>query len=77
MSTTRKAIALAAGIFVCALVVTPFVLAINRFDWGVGLLLVAPVLVWLLMRTGKALERWAHHEPGTRPSDPDYPDDSA
>ena len=55
--------------------VTTFALAINRFDWGVGLLLVAPVMVWLLLRLGKALERWARNEPDTPPVDPDFPDD--
>ena len=75
--TLRQAIALLAGIGLCALVVTPFALAINRFDWGVGLLLVAPLMVWLLLRAGKALERWARNEPDTPPVDPDFPDDGA
>jgi hypothetical protein len=74
MSTARKAIALVIGIAVCALAVTPFALAINSFDWGVGLLLVAPLLVWLLLRIGKALERWANNEPNRPPPDPDFPD---
>lgn len=75
MSRSRKAIALLTGMAVCVLAVTPFALAINRFDWGVGLLLVAPLFVWLLMRVGKALERWARNEPDTPPPDPDFPDD--
>lgn len=75
MNTPRHAIALLAGIAVCVLAVTPFALAINRFDWGVGLLLVAPLLVWVLLRIGKALERWARNESGKPPPDPDFPDD--
>jgi hypothetical protein len=71
----RKAVALVAGIGLCLLLVTPFALAINRFDWGVALLLVAPLMVWLLLRIGKALERWARNEPDTPPPDPDFPDD--
>jgi len=74
MNTPRKAIALITGIGLCTLAVTPFVLAINRFDWGVGLLLVAPLLVWFLLRVGKALECWARNEPDTPSPDPDFPD---
>jgi hypothetical protein len=77
MSISRKAIALVTGIAICILAVTPFALAINRFDWGVGLILVAPVLVWLLLRVGKVLERWARNEPDTLTPDPDFPDDPA
>ncbi len=73
--TLRKTIALIAGIVICLLVVTPFALAINRFDWGVGLILVAPLLVWLLLRMGRALERWARNESDRVPPDPDFPDD--
>jgi hypothetical protein len=71
----RKAIALIAGIAICILLITPFALAINSFDWGVGLLLVAPLLVWFLLWVGKALERWAHNEPDGPPPDPDFPDE--
>jgi cytosine/uracil/thiamine/allantoin permease len=73
--TWRKAIALVAGMVICILVITPFVLAINRFDWGVGLLLVAPLLIWLLLRLGRVMESWARNEVGQRPPDPDFPDD--
>ncbi len=74
-NTLRKAIALIAGIGLCTLVVTPFALAINSFDWGVGLLLVAPFVVWLLLWMGQVLERWARNEPDTPPVDLDFPDD--
>lgn len=75
MREPRKAIALLGGILLAALVVTPFALAINRYDWGVGLLLAAPLIVWVLLRVGRALERWARNEADTLPPDPDYPDD--
>ena len=71
----RKTIALVAGIGICTLLITPFALAINRFDWGVGLLLVAPFYIWLLLWIAKALERWARNEPKSAPLDPDFPDD--
>jgi hypothetical protein len=73
---TREAAALVTGVTLCILTVTPFVLAINTFDWGVGLMLTAPVFVWLLMWAGKKLERWARNENTTPPKDPDYPDDA-
>lgn len=66
--------ALVLGLLLCAAMLTPFVLAINRFDWGVGLLPLAPLLVWLLLRSGKALERWARNDTDTAPPDPDFPD---
>lgn len=75
MGNARKLIALLLGVALCILAVTPFALAIHRFDWGVGLLLVAPVLVWLLLRAGRALERWARNEHRALPPDPDFPDD--
>lgn len=77
MSRSRQAVALIGGVVLCIVAVTPFALAINRFDWGVGLILVAPLLVWLLLRVGRALERWARNEPDAPPIDPDFPDDSA
>lgn len=74
-TNARKAVALIAGVVICTLIITPFALAINSFDWGVALLLVAPFLVWLLLWIGKALERWAQNEPKTPPVDPDFPDE--
>ena len=76
MIVSRPMVALLSGIGICALVITPFVLAINSFDWGVGLVLVAPALIWLLLRAGQALERWARNESDTLPPDPDFPDDA-
>jgi hypothetical protein len=75
MSRYRLAFALLLGLVICAGLVIPFVLAINSYDWGVGLLLVAPLLVWILMRIGKALEDWARNLTGESPPDPDFPDD--
>lgn len=75
MKIPREGVALVAGVSLCILAVTPFVLAINTFDWGVGLLLIAPVFVWVLLWAGKKLERWARNTPTAPPPDPDYPDD--
>lgn len=75
MNRFRLGLALSLGLVVCAVLVIPFVLAINSYDWGVGLLLVAPVLVWVLMRIGKRLEDWARNSTAGPPPDPDYPDD--
>tara|TARA_R110001592_G_scaffold232050_1_gene489326 strand:+ start:9378 stop:9578 length:201 start_codon:yes stop_codon:yes gene_type:complete len=64
------------GLVMCAVLVTPFVLAINSYDWGVGLMLLAPLLVWVLMRMGKKLEDWARNTTEKSSQDPDFPDDS-
>jgi len=73
-SGVRHAVALALGLLLWAAMIIPFVLAINHFDWGVGLLLVAPLLVWVLMRIGRALEHWARRDSDSAPVDPDFPD---
>ena len=74
MSQSRAAIAVLLGVALCVVAVAPFALAIKRFDWGVSLVLAAPLLVWLLLRAGRALERWARNEDRT-PPDPDFPDE--
>ena len=71
----RSVAALTVGLVLCILIVTPFVMSIKYFDWGVGLILVAPVLVWVLMRMARALEAWALNESSTHMPDPDYPDE--
>lgn len=74
--TLRKTAALVAAVVLCVVLVTPFVVAIKRYDWGVALLLVAPVWVWLLLRIGRALERWACNAPDALPPDPDFPEEA-
>jgi multisubunit Na+/H+ antiporter MnhG subunit len=76
MNNPRPAVALVIGLVICVLAITPFAWAIKHFDLGVGLLLVAPVLVWVLLRVGQRLERWSRNEPDVPPVDPDYPDDN-
>ncbi|MCK9502938.1 MAG: hypothetical protein M0Q95_01980 [Porticoccaceae bacterium] len=74
-TSVRLAVALALALLLCAATIIPFVLAINHFDWGVGLLLMAPPLVWVLMRGCRALERWARRDShASVPVDPDFPD---
>jgi hypothetical protein len=75
MKASREAIAIVAGVTLCILAVTPFVLAINYYDWGVSLMLLAPAFVWLVLWAGKKLERWARNEADMPPPDPDYPDE--
>jgi uncharacterized membrane protein YgaE (UPF0421/DUF939 family) len=71
----RKIIALVAGVVITIGVATPLGMAIKYNDWGVGLILLAPLVVWALLRMGTALERWANNEPGGLPPDPDFPDE--
>ncbi len=75
MNISREAFALAAGVIVCIIVVTPFAMAIKYLDGGVSFILASPLLIWLLLWAGKKLERWAHNEHDSRPPDPDYPDE--
>ncbi len=75
MSRSRRALAVSLGIFLCLAVVIPLALAINRFDWGVGLILLAPLLIWGLIRSGRALDGWSRNARRTPPVDPDFPDD--
>jgi hypothetical protein len=76
MNRFRLAIALSLGLVLGSALMIPFVLAINNYDWGVGLMLLAPLLVWVLMRIGKGLEAWARNLSGELTQDPDFPDDS-
>jgi hypothetical protein len=76
LSTLRGAIALLVGILVCTGLVVPFVLVINRTDWGVAMLLLAPLLVFVLLRISRRLECWARNEASSLPPDPDFPDDA-
>lgn len=66
-----------AGVTIVTGLVSLFALAINRFDWGVGLIFFAPLVVWLLLRLGGSLERWANGRRDAETQDPDFPDDSA
>ncbi len=76
VTSSRKAVALVTGVVLAVAVVTLFALAINRFDWGVGLMLLAPLVTWLVLRLGRWLERWASGAGNAPPIDPDFPDDA-
>lgn len=76
MSKSRQTVALIAGTALYIIAIAPFAMAIKQFDWGVGLLLLAPFYVWLLLRIGRRLENWAHGKSDTLHSDPDFPEES-
>jgi len=73
---SRGNVALTGGVLICLLVMTPFVLAINYYDWGVSLVFVSPLVILVLLRIGRRLERWARGESDGLPPDPDYPDEA-
>ncbi len=56
---TRLILAVAAWCLAAVVVILPLVWLINNRDWGVALMLLAPFLVYGLMRLGRALEGWA------------------
>ena len=77
MKISREAVALIAGVVLCIIIVTPFVMAIKYLEGGVVFILASPALVWLLLWLGRKLERWARHHNNSPPPDPDYPDASS
>lgn len=66
---SRLRIVLAIGLWSLAAlaIVVPLVWLINNRDWGVGLMLLVPFVVYGLMRLGRLLEAWA--SAATRPHD--------
>lgn len=66
---SRLRIVLAIGLWSLAAlaIVVPLVWLINNRDWGVGLMLLVPFVVYGLMRLGRLLEAWANT--ATRPHD--------
>jgi len=56
---TRPILAITLWCLVAVAVVLPLVWLINNRDWGIGLMLLAPLVVYGLMRLGRALEAWA------------------
>ncbi|WP_282041930.1 hypothetical protein [Halomonas alimentaria] len=65
---TRLILAVAAWCLVAVALVLPLVWLINNRDWGIGLMLLTPVMVYALMRLGRALESWARAS-----TPPDHP----
>ncbi|WP_163577211.1 hypothetical protein [Halomonas faecis] len=72
MTNPRLAIAVAIGLTIGLAVVLPLAWLINNRDWGVGLMLLVPLIVYGLMRLARVLEAWARKpppSPGTSRSD--------
>jgi len=66
--TTRTRLILAVAVWGLAAVAVmlPLVWLINNRDWGIGLMLTAPFVVYGLMRLGRVLEDWACLSPPPR-----------
>ena len=56
---TRLILAVVTWGLAAVAVVLPLVWLINNRDWGIGLMLLTPFVVYGLMRLGRALEGWA------------------
>ncbi|MGM0981967.1 MAG: hypothetical protein ACQEXG_00875 [Pseudomonadota bacterium] len=56
---TRLILAMAIWCLVAVAVMLPLVWLINNRDWGIGLMLLVPFVVYGLLRLGRALEGWA------------------
>ncbi|XKH60467.1 hypothetical protein LG290_01385 [Halomonas sediminis] len=63
MSRLRPVLAVGLWSLVALGVVVPLVWLINNRDWGVGLMLLVPFVVYGLMRLGRLLEAWANTAP--------------
>jgi len=65
---TRLILAVVTWGLAAVAVVLPLVWLINNRDWGIGLMLLTPFVVYGLMRLGRALEGWARaSSPPPRP----------
>lgn len=60
MSRWRLVVAISLWSLVALGVIVPLVWLINSRDWGVGLMLLVPFIVYGLMRLGRLLEAWAN-----------------
>ena len=59
MTINRPAVATIVGVVVAFLVITPLVWLINSRDWGVFLMLLAPLVIYALIHAGRRLAEWA------------------
>ncbi|MDT8879297.1 hypothetical protein RSO68_07430 [Halomonas saccharevitans] len=60
---SRFVLAAATWCLAAVALVLPLVWLLNNRDWGIGLMLLTPFLVYGLMRLGRALEGWARATP--------------
>lgn len=60
MFRLRPVLAVGLWLLVALGVVVPLVWLINNRDWGVGLMLLVPFIVYGLMRLGRLLEAWVN-----------------
>ena len=59
MSLPRTHLALAAAAVVAVLVIGTLAWLINNNDWGIVLIFLAPVAVWVVIRIARALDDWS------------------
>ena len=63
MGIPRPALAMAAGLLVALAVIAPLAWLVHTRDWGVALILLAPFVIYGLMRLGRTLADWADTPP--------------
>ncbi|WP_018233947.1 hypothetical protein [Thioalkalivibrio thiocyanodenitrificans] len=63
MQVSRASIAVVIGLLIALAVVVPLVWLINTRDWGVALMLLAPFIVYGLIRMARMLAEWADPPP--------------
>ncbi|WP_416138485.1 hypothetical protein ACM26W_18820 [Halomonas sp. HK25] len=63
VSNHRPAIAVAVGLLVALVVITPLAWLLNTRDWGILVMFVVPFAVWGLIWLGRRLADWAEVGP--------------
>ncbi|MDX5333904.1 MAG: hypothetical protein LPK58_07635 [Gammaproteobacteria bacterium] len=63
MHNPRPALAIIAGLLVALAVIAPLAWLVHTRDWGVALILLAPFVIYGLMRLARTLADWADTPP--------------
>lgn len=77
MASPRPVLAVIIGLLVALAVIAPLAWLVHTRDWGVALILLAPFIIYGLMRLARTLADWADGPPPSSdlsargPDDPD------
>ena len=69
MTLSRPVMATIFGVIVAFAVLTPLIWLINTRDWGILLMLLAPVVIYGLIHAGRRLAEWAGPPPPSERDD--------
>ncbi|MCG6656889.1 hypothetical protein HOP52_03730 [Halomonas campisalis] len=69
MTLSRPVMATLFGVIAAFVVLTPLIWLINTRDWGILLMLLAPVVIYALIHAGRRLAEWAQPPPPEPPEE--------